>query len=117
LIALGISSIFRSTSAEKFLLGQAASVGQYLELSVRVIAGAALVQKSSALPYPQVFSLFGWVLIVTSAALCLVPWRLHRRFALQAVPQTLRYIKLLGTASIVLGGLLKAAVFTGSAAN
>ena len=117
LVALGISCFFQPGSAAKFLLGHASSAFlHYLELTLRLILGTALVQKAPALLYSQVFSLFGWVLIVTTAVLLLVPWRWHRQFALQAVPHALRYIKLLGASSLVLGALLAASVFVGSAA-
>ncbi len=117
LITLGISCFIRPSSAAKFLLGHASSgFLHYLELAFRLLLGASLVQKAPALIYPPMFSLFGWVLIATTAVLFLVPWRWHREFASQAVPHALRYIKLLGISSIALGTLLIASVVAGSAA-
>ncbi len=117
LIALGISCFFRPSSAAKFLLGHASSgLLHYLELSLRVIVGASFVRKAPSLPYSDVFNLFGWVLIITTAVLFLVPWQWHRKFTLKAVPQALRHIKLLGISSIALGALLTACVVAGSAA-
>ena len=116
LVALGTSCFFRPRLASEFLLGHASSgFLHYLELVLRLLLGASLVQKAPTLIYPPIFSLFGWVLIVTTSVLFLVPWRWHRQFALQAVPYALRYIKLLGISSIALGTLLTAAVVTGSA--
>jgi len=62
------------------------------------------------------FNLFGWVLLVTSACLLLVPWRWHHRFAQFAVTRVTRYIGLVGVASLVLGGFVLVAVARGSAA-
>ena len=117
LIALGISCFIRPSSAATFLLGHASSgFLHYLELALRLLLGVSLVQKAPTLVYPSIFSLFGWVLIATTAALFLVPWRWHRKFALRAVPHALRFIKLLGISSVALGTLLTATVLTGSAA-
>ena len=117
LIVLGISCFFRPGAAANFLLGHASSgLLHYLELCLRVVVGASLVQKAPALPYSQLFNLFGWVLILTTAGLFLVPWQWHRKFTLKAVPQALRHIKLLGISSIVLGTLLIACIAAGSAA-
>ena len=62
------------------------------------------------------FSVFGWVLMVTTACLLLMPWQVHDRFAKMAVPRTTRYIVLIGLSSLALGGIMLAAVFSGSAA-
>ncbi len=117
LIVLGISCFFRPSSAANFLLGHASSgLLHYLELCLRVVVGASLVQKAPALPYSGVFTVFGWVLITTTAVLFLVPWQWHRKFTLKAVPQAIRHIKLLGISSIALGALLTVCVVAGSAA-
>ena len=117
LVALGTSCFLRPNLASEFLLGHASSgFLHYLELFLRLLLGASLVQKAPTLIYPPIFSLFGWVLIVTTAVLFLVPWRTHRQFALQAVPHALRNIKLLGLSSIALGILLMAPVAAGPAA-
>lgn len=74
LIALGISCFVRPSSATKFLLGHSSSgVLHYLELALRMLLGASLIQKAPTLGYPPIFSLFGWVLIVTTTVLFLVP--------------------------------------------
>lgn len=104
LILLGVSCFVQPTFAARFLLGFASSASvHYLELALRALVGASLVHTAPALAYPTIFNTFGWVLIVTSLVLCVVPWRWHRRFAQQAVPHALRYIKLLGVSSFVLG--------------
>lgn len=111
LVVLGASCFVRPNSAARFLLGFASSAFvHYVELAIRVLVGASLVHKAPALPFPPIFSVFGWVLIVTSVAMFVVPWRWHRQFAQRAVPQALRYIKLLGVSSIALGAAVVACV-------
>ena len=117
LVVLGISCFFLPDSAAGFLLGHASSgVLHYLELSLRLVVGASLIQKAPELPQPSLFTLFGWVVIITTTVLFFVPWRWHRAFTLKAVPRALRHIKLLGASSVTLGALLIACVAVGSAA-
>ena len=116
LIALGISCFVRPRSTATFLLGHASSgFTHYLELALRVLLGVCLVQRAPSLRYPAVIELFGWVLLITTALLFLIPWRWHQQFALKAVPLALRHIRLLGASSIALGGTLLTFVALGSA--
>jgi uncharacterized protein YjeT (DUF2065 family) len=63
-----------------------------------------------------VFSVFGWVLLATTTGLLLIPWHWHHRFARRAVPWVLRFLPLLGVASVALGVLVLWAVCWGRAA-
>jgi hypothetical protein len=56
--------------------------------------------------FGSAFAGFGWLLVLTSAGLALLPWRWHRAFALRAVPYAVRYPPLLGLAALLLGGLV-----------
>ena len=117
LLALGASSLVVPVRACRFLLGFAASRSvHFAELLLRFVVGAAFVLSAPRLPLSGGFNFFGWVLLVTTACLLLVPWRCHRRFAQHAVPHATRYITLLGVAALALGGLILAAVSRGSAA-
>lgn len=117
LVVLGVGCFIRPNSSSKFLLGFASSgFFHYLELALRVVVGVSLVHASPGLSFPTIFNVFGWVLIVTSVAMFVVPWRWHQQFAQRAVPQALRYIKLLAVSSIALGVVLVASVVVGSAA-
>ena len=116
LCALGAATFLRPANASRFLLGLASSPRvHYIELSIRLLAGAALVIAAPRMFAPGAFSVFGWVLLVTTVCLLLLPWRWHRRFAQQAVPRVISYIKVIGVCSFALGALLLAAVIHGSA--
>ena len=113
-IALAGVSLLIPASASRFLLGFAGSpFKHYTELFVRFLVGAALVLHAPRTVAPSVF---GWLLLVTTACLLLVPWRWHQRFARYAVPQAARHISLIGLASLALGGVMLVAVVLGSAA-
>jgi len=113
-LALGATSLFRPASAKRFLLGVAGSpMTHYTELVARLAAGGALVTHAPRMAFPAAFSFFGYLLLVTTAFLFLVPWRWHRHFAQQAVPRAVRHLGLLGVASLALGATILAATARG----
>lgn len=117
LVALGSVSLVAPARASRFLLGFAGSPAKhYTELAIRLLVGGAFLLAAPRTLWPGAFSLFGWVLLATTAGLLLVPWRWHHRFARRAVPEALRFLPLVGASSVVLGGLVLWAVFPGHAA-
>jgi hypothetical protein len=116
-LSLGGACLVAPSRASRFLQGFAGSPSKhYTELAVRLLVGGAFVLTAPRLLAPDVFSVFGWILLATTAGLLLVPWRWHHRFARHTVPEALRFLPLLGVSSAVLGGLVLWAVFRGSAA-
>ena len=112
LVVLGASALFRPALAERFLGGHATTrTLHFLELALRVVAGAAFVVSAPRLALSNAVAVFGWVLVGTSLVLAIIPWRLHQRFAAWFVPQALRYLPMIGVASIAGGlGLIAAVV-------
>lgn len=111
LLALGVASLVVPSRARSFLLGFASTKPvHFAELVLRLVVGAALVSYAPRMSLPGVFNLVGWVLLVTTACLLLLPWRWHRRFAEHAVPQATRHIELLGAGSLGFGAMILAAV-------
>jgi uncharacterized protein YjeT (DUF2065 family) len=103
-IALGMVAIVAPERGKSFLLGFADSHGKhYLELALRFIAGGGLVFYAPRMRYPEIFSAFGWILLVTTLGLLLIPWRWHDKFARKAVPAALQYLKLIGVVSLAIG--------------
>lgn len=116
LTVLGTAALAAPGKAERFLLGFAATQTLHLaELLARVAVGAAFVVASPRLPPAQLFTLFGWILLGTSALLLLVPWRWHRHFAARAVPAANRHIGLVGAAASAGGVFILVSVFRGMA--
>lgn len=117
LIALAMASLIAPAKAGRFLLGFAGSRHVHVaELSIRFLVGGAFVIYAPRMAAPQLFGFLGWILLVTTVFLALLPWRWHQRFARQAVPRALRYIALIGLSSLIFGGLIFAAVIRGNAA-
>jgi hypothetical protein len=116
LLALASSALFAPSRATAFLMSFATTPGKhYLELAVRILVGVAFVVSAPRMAFESAFSVFGWLLVGTSLALGVLPWHLHRRFASQAVPRALRYMPVLGIASLVFGAVIIGAVVHGAA--
>ena len=71
-----------------------------------------MLLRAPAMHFPGAWLAIGWMLIVSTAILLLLPWRWHRAFAERTVPPVLRFIAPLGIASALLGFLLAAAALT-----
>ena len=104
LLALGAVALLRPAHASRFLLGFVASAYlHYFELLLRVAVGLAFVVHASRMMFGELFTLFGWLLIGTTAILCCMPWRWHRRFAQWGVPYAVRYLSLVAMSSLAMG--------------
>jgi len=107
LIVVAILSVFLPSAVARFLNGFASSASAHLsEMAIRLLVGWALVVNSSRMMFSDAFWLFGWILIVTSLLLLLVPWRWHRRFAQKVVAPLTRRAWLFGIFSFPLGVIL-----------
>ncbi|MEO5824954.1 MAG: hypothetical protein ABIR59_03640 [Gemmatimonadales bacterium] len=105
LLALGGGALVRPDRTKRFLGGLAGSARiHFTELALRVVSGCALVLTAPRLAFGPALAIFGWILIGSSLALALLPWRLHHRFAAWSVPQATQHMPLIGAASIA-GGL------------
>ncbi len=82
LLGLGIAAIAAPGPAIRFLFAFAGSARvHFLEITLRIIAGVALVVHSPRMMFAELFRNFGTLLIGTSLVLAVLPWRWHRRFA------------------------------------
>jgi len=108
-VVLGLASLVAPERAKDFLLGFASTAAKhYLELALRMIVGASLVVQAPQLEFSRAVTVFGWILIVTTAVLLLTPWKWHQRFAERTVPAALRFITLIGIASLLIGAFVLA---------
>ena len=103
-LLLGIACIFAPDIAKRFLLGFAGSAPKhYLEMTFRMIVGIAMVIQAPHFPYSTAFTVFGWMLIGTTAVLLVIPWTWHHRFAEMVLPRVARSLPLMGVVSIAMG--------------
>lgn len=117
LCALAAVSLFAPSRASRFLLGFATSQRlHFVELLIRIIVGGAFVIYAPSMSIPGVFGLFGWLLVVTTACLILLPWKWHQRFAQHTVPRAIGFLPFIGLCSLALGVFILVAVINGNAA-
>lgn len=114
LLCLGMGAFLAPAVVRRFLLGFAESpTVHYLELALRLAVGGAFVLHAPDMLFAEVFAGFGWILLLTTTVLLVVPWRWHRQFARRSVPKALRHLPLMAVASLALGGFVLFAVFGG----
>lgn len=70
----------------KSILRKAGSTNliNYAEITLRLIPATALILAAGKSRYPDIFSLFGWFMLITSLVLYFVPRQLHHNFSLKA---------------------------------
>lgn len=101
--------------ARGFLGGFARTrAAHFTELLVRLLVGAAFVFAASNVAFPGIFEIFGWIVLVTTVLLFLVPWRFHQRFASWSVPLATRRLGLLAAGSMLAGAFVILAVLKGA---
>lgn len=116
LVGIAAASFFAPGAAARFLNGFASSPRIHrTEMVIRMLVGGSLLVYAPRMLYSDAFAVFGWVLIVTSMVLLLIPWRWHHRFAQKAVRPLTRHVWLFGILALPLGGVMLVAVFLGGA--
>lgn len=118
LIGLAVVAAALPRRAEIFLSGFARSAFvHYLELSVRLVVGAALVSHAPQMRLPGLFAVLGWIVVGTTIVLSVVPWRWHRRFAEWSVPLATRNMVLFALGSLAAGVFVLVSLVPGPAAG
>ena len=111
LIGLGLLAWAAPTHARRFLLGHASTAClHFLEIGLRLVVGAACVLAAARTLWPQPILVLGWLLVVSSVVLLVLPWRFHQRFAAATLPRVLPYLRLVGMVALLLGCAVLAAV-------
>jgi len=104
----------RPTPAKRFLMSFASSArAHYIELACRLLLGTSLVVLSPAMWQTNMFRAIGWVIVISSLALLLMPWRWHHRFGKRVLPAVVRHMTLYGVGVFAFGCLLLYGVFFG----
>jgi hypothetical protein len=111
-VAFAVATWVAREPCERFVLGFASSVRAHVtEQALRLLAGTAFILYAPEMRRPRVFEIFGWVLIVTSALLLVLPWRWHHRFGQWVLPVVVRHLRLFSLGALALGGFVLWAVF------
>ncbi len=107
LIGLAVVIASKPLLAERFLKSFASSArAHYTEQASRLIVGAAIIILAPSMWYPDLFEGFGWLIIITTVGLLLVPWQWHHKFAKWAIPLAIRHLRLFALGALALGTLI-----------
>ena len=109
LFLIGLAAVIATTPslAERFLRSFASSaLAHYTEQALRLLVGAAIVNFASSMWYPELFKLFGWLLVVTAAGLLLIPWQWHQQFGSWVMPPVIRRMRLFALGAAALGAFI-----------
>ncbi|MEQ1603326.1 MAG: hypothetical protein ABL999_00500 [Pyrinomonadaceae bacterium] len=114
LIGLGAVAIAKPDLVKQFFDKFASSAfTHFLEMFVRIIAGTAFVIYSPQMRFSLVFTVFGWLLILSSVVLSFVPWKLHRRFADRSLPLLTKRMILFALVSLFGGAVILVSLILG----
>ncbi|GAA4363835.1 hypothetical protein [Kangiella marina] len=75
----------------------------FLEQTLRLIVGGAIVVHAPHMAFSEFFGIFGWVIIITSLMLVGLPWRWHHNFAKKIIPTIIKLIHFYGILCLALG--------------
>ena len=115
LVALGVTALVRPLRARRFLEAHATSARvHFTELVLRLTVGVALVNTAPRMLGANLVLMAGWILIGTTLALAVTPWRVHRRFAEWSVPMATRRLSLVAIGAIAGGVAVLAALALGA---
>lgn len=107
LIAFALWVALAPERAAAFLRRFASTLRAHLtEQLLRLAAGGAILLYAGEMWFSHLFRPFGWLLVLTSLGLMLLPWRWHRRFAGWATPLAIRHLRLYAFACLALGGAI-----------
>jgi len=99
-------------AAERFLMNFVSSARtHFMEQIFRVLLGASLVIYSSEMWQAEIFRVFGWVIVVSSVVLMLLPWQWHQRLGKIELPIIIRYMRLYAICVFSMGAVILYAVF------
>jgi len=104
LIGLAVMILVRPQRAEQFLRSYASSAqAHYTEQAARLLVGAALVLFAPSMWFTIIFKFFGWIMVVTTIGLLLIPWKWHHKFGEWVIPPTIRFMKIYSLGAFMLG--------------
>jgi len=108
IIFCGFLMLFKPKKA-RAILRKAGSTNfiNYGELLIRMIPAAALVFYANFSKSPDFFKFLGWVMIITSLILMILPRKLHHSYSLNAAEiLTPTYFQLIAPLAFFFGGFL-----------
>ena len=113
IIVIGFVMLINPTKARN-TLRKAGSTNfiNYAEITLRLIPAIALIVSSESSKFPLAFQVFGWIMLITSLILYVVPRKTHHKFSMKSA-DILKpfYFQLISPFAFLFGGLILYNVF------
>ena len=79
----------------------------YAEITIRLIPAISLILYSEFSKFPEAFKIFGWIMLITSLILYVVPRKTHHKFSMKSA-DILKpiYFQLISPFAFLFGGLI-----------
>ena len=108
IIFIGFVMLINPTKARN-TLRKAGSTNliNYAEITMRLIPAIALILCAEVSKYPIAFKIFGWIMLITSLILYVVPRKTHHQFSMKSA-DILKplYFRLISPFAFIFGGLI-----------
>lgn len=112
LIGLAAVVFMKPLLGERFFMAFASSARtHYLEQAFRLLLGSSLVVLSPAMWQSGTFLFLGWIIVISTIGLMLIPWQWHHRFGQLVLPILVRHMRLYAVGLFAFGALLLYGVF------
>src|SRR5690554_1619736 len=100
LLSLGLLCFIRPTTVKNFFdLFAASKQAHFIEQAIRLVVGFSLVHFAVVMNYAWFFRAFGWLIVIISLVLIVLPWRWHHQFAQWVMPYVKSHLTLYGVLS------------------
>jgi uncharacterized membrane protein YfcA len=79
----------------------------YSEITIRLIPAVALILYSDFSKFPEAYKIFGWIMLITSLILYLLPRKIHHKFSMKSA-DILKpiYFQFISPFAFLFGGLI-----------
>jgi uncharacterized membrane protein YfcA len=107
-IGVGLLMLIKPKKAN-LILRKAGSTNfiNYAEITIRIIPALGLIISANNSKYPDILEIFGWLMLLTSLVLYVVPRQFHHKFAVKAA-NILKplYFQLISPFAFIIGTLI-----------
>ena len=113
IIIIGFVMLINPTKARN-TLRKAGSTNfiNYAEITLRLIPAIALILCSELSKFPLAFKILGWIMLITSLILYVVPRKIHHKFSMKSADILEPfYFQLISPLAFLFGGLILYNVF------
>jgi len=107
LLVMGLLCFIHPPAIKEFFdLFASSRRAHLIEQLIRLVVGLCLAQFSIIMNYGWIFQAFGWLIVLTSLILIVLPWQWHHQFAQYVIPYVKSHLKLYAVLSVLLAVLL-----------